>query len=753
MAKKHVRKAASHLGVNENNARNYFRHVQKFLNPTPSFKLISIVLIEGNKDDSPDQVAQRISEKHRKYKLTWDKKIAQIRKDIEKIVIPSPSNQAIKNALASYDKDPSPVVLAYKIINDNYEYISIKDRELFKKIHQYLYPPISVREISQFLEKNPGFSDPEVIAEQIARHNKEYELKYILDRIKSQIYPEIGIKQIVSYSETFLDEESIEGMVDRIINDPDTEFVRVDKKELVENAVDELFPEIKVETAAKYLKKFSDVSSSADLIDLIYEHDDGFIRRGHAPLFKAAKSIVYPELLIPDFKRLYEDNPDLSAEELADLLCDQRERYVLVSLVNSVKDRLHPQASDRVIYDVIQENTDLESIDELARVIAVWSSELILADDVDVFRKARAKTYPEFNNESFSKARRSLPDEENPQVLAEWLISHSRKFVSLRLLRDAQDLIYPEPEVSRLYDFAKVNKSINDPDSLAFLYSKNHPAFEYFTRWEMNICKKTRSRLHPEPGLGFILECLKKYSIEDPVSLAEEIIKYNPKTYLPKKEYENCLEIKKHIFPAPGLPDIYQFKKSTFGGSAEGIAKKFVNTWADKFILSKDVSFCKQVQRLLFPEPELTFTFQMKSKVESDDAELIAKEILLNNPDKFIPKNKKDFCEEVQDYIAPDPPLPEIYLFIKDNPGFPPEKLADVFIKKHQGKFFHFSELRKMNKIQSLLYPTISLEEIAEYFEKKPYLKHPEEFASLIAKKDPKYTLAKDKYKNMGWYG
>jgi hypothetical protein len=753
MGKRYIKRAASHLGVSEKEVRDYFKRVQQYLHPWPPFKIISSVILEAKNDVNPAHVAQRISEKHRKYKLTWDNKIARIRKEIEKIVFPSPSYQTIKNALASVVKEPSSVAIANKIIKESHEYISIEDRELFEDIHRLLFPSISVREISIFLENNPGLSEPEDIAEQIASQNKDYELKYILDRIKNQIYPEIRIKQIISYSESFLDEESIEDIVDKIIDDPDTEFVSANNRELIESAVNEIFPEIKVKTAAKYLKKSPEVSYSEDLIDLIYEHDDGCIRRDHAPVFKAVKSKVYPELLIPDFKQIYESNPGFSAEELANLLCDQRERYELVSFVNSVKDRLHPEASDKVIYDVIQENTELKSIDEFTRLIADTFPELILVDDVGLFYKAKVKTYPEFDIQSFSKARRSLPDEKSPQVLAEWVISQSQKFFSLRLFRDAQDLIYPEPEVSRLYDFARLNKSIIDPDSLAFLYSKNNPAFEYFTRWEMNICKKTRSRLFPEPGLDFILDCLKRYSIEDPDSLADVIIEEYPKTYLPREEYENCLEIKKHIFPAPGLPDIYQFSKSAFRESAEGIAKEFVNTYANKFILSKDVSFCKQVQNLLYPEPELTFIFQEMEKVESDEAELVAKEILFNYPDQFIPESKKDFCEEVQDYISPDPPLPEIYLFMKDNHGFPPARIADIFIKKHQGKYFHFSELRKMNKIQSLLYPTISLKEIAEYFEKHPYLKHPEEFASLIAKKDPKYTLAKDKYKNMGWYG
>lgn len=753
MAKRYVKRAASHLGIGEKSVRNYFEEVQQFLHPWPSFKIISRAILEGSRNDLPEQVAQRISENDRKFKLTWDKKITQVRNELKKYIVPLPSNHILKDALSSFDKKPRIPDLANKIINESHDYISTKDRELYERIHEFLFPAISVREISKFLEKNPDLSEPEDIAEQIARQNKGYELKYILDRIKNQIYPEIRIKQIVDYSESFLDEELIEVIVDRIIHDPDTEFVDAEKKELIENAVDEIYPVIKVETAAKLFKKFSDISSSEDLIDSICEHDDGFIRRDHTPLFEAIKSMIYPELSIPDFKRLIINYPDLSAEELADLICDRGNRYFPISLINAVRERLYPRASTRVIYKGIQKNPGVETIGELSKLIANFNHELILAEEVDLFQKVRSKTYPEINIIHFSKVRKILPDEQNPSKLAEWVTNKWRKYQDIRHLREAQGLIYPEPKIQRLYEFAKRKKSINDPDSLAFLFSKRSSDFSYFTRWEMKICKETRSRLHPEPGLDFILDCLKKYSFDDPSALAEEIIENNPKTYLPREEYENCLGIKKHIFPGPELPEIYQFKKDSSRRTAESIAAEFVNTQADEFILSRDKSFCIQVQRLLYPEPGLTFIFQEMNKVEGGDAEVVAKQILLNYPDKFIPENKKEFCEEVQDYISPDPTLPEIYLFIRDNAGFHPARIADIFVKKHQGKYFHFSELRKMNKIQSLLYPEISLGKISEYIKKYPYLKHPEEFASAIAKNDPDYTLAKDKYKNMGWYG
>ena len=629
--------------------------------PTPTNKIIRKILDSNPELDTPDKILYHLIKSFYGFVHISQKKFYQ---NVQDLIYPHVYIKEISKTKQRFSGLDSPEQLANKI-SEIYSKYYLKSFLL--EIQSNLYPVINFDEIITYIESHPGNGSSEDYIEAILEDDSlEYvstEYKPLYEEVKENIYPDVTVTRITRARNECEGEESVSKLTDRITEE-DLGYIRIEEKKIFEKTQEYIYPSLKIKIFDEFRRIYNDNIQPDQLSKIICDAEREYVEK---TLLSDIKDRLYPQMsgkLI--YKAVKARNDLKSAREIAKFLSQIRFDCILVEdkpLYEDVKSLLYPEVSIKVFTKAQVNNLELDVALPLAEKIAKDFKKYFLYHLLDKTQHFLVPAPPIDEIYQFA-VKHSVVNE--PRKLA-YLIGKKKKSITyfsnreLDFCKQTQGRIYPEIKLTFILQLLKSNE-VKTPRELTNLIINQYPD-NYILADQLDICKDAQALVYPSPKLTDIFQLEDNLEDFTPDELAGKMIERNPDSYLPQKVKDFCEEVQNNIYPKPELPFVFQEMDQSKEVSVQELVDKIVDQYG-KFIPAEEESFCKETRDLIFPQPKLNNLYMLKDKSDVQTPKELA-QIFISEREKYDFLKVVKLYQRIQYLIDPAPGMDLVRKYVE----------------------------------------------------------------------------------------
>lgn len=640
MGNKYIKQVANSLNITNAQSGLYFNEILRQISPTPTFEIIANEILKNKQYIHPHKVAEQITYNHQDYRFSKIG-IQDFLHEVNKYIFPRASNKEIQRYIKDWKSYKSPEQIANILLKSSNKFIPIGLNRLYISVKLLIFPEINI-ELFNDAQQNPNITeDPILISNRVIEKHDEFILsrhKTLYDKVNKLVYPSLSVSDFKTKHDEQHDERDPIFFVNIFIED--NKYIL---RSVCEQIREYIFPTISYKAIHQYLINNPSEKIPIEISKNITFGLHDYIHKSEIDLFNLIQGKTHPELLLKDFSVLLSKNPGIfDPDALAKSASDSNDKYMIKeewNLYQNVHILLYPKFTEKDFNEFRKVNTSSKSAEEMADIITQESNSYIL---ISTCEQTQNLLHPSPDVQLIYKTYKNNKGTNSPELLSNVILqSFPKKYIPRsyrKICENIQGGIYPPPDLTSIYlvirhlDISNIKELI--------IYFINESAGGYIPIEDKNICIKARDCLHPQPSIQVIYEIKRNSGVNSINELIEMIIKTYPNKYIISDEKSIYARAKVLLYPQPELLTIYQIAQNNNLDDPKTIANYIKNNSKNQYLLD-DVVFELGVLTYFFQGPDIRLIIQERKKYspllnENEIANKIAK----SHPNFILMKDK-----------------------------------------------------------------------------------------------------------------